>query len=376
MAVASEQAEKEADALWEQLALALVATPPPSPPVQQPPQPVLPVVPTTPARLQAQPVQTPEQRLKEIKKAAAKKRDAADFEKIKEQTRGEREKARLLKERLSLKAQKEAEFKRDNAPLIAEHQRGREIEKARLLQERLLLKAEKEAAFKRDHAQLIAEHERKKREAQQQQAPPPLEPRILESPAQQFSPLTEPDSSPAARPFTPPRRTETEPPQALLCPPFPPARPFEYLEGAISPTRPPIDEPALQTPPRRRRIAPVVLRPLSPVPSTAEQRARAAAWNMETFGQPPAQRVSTTAEQRARAARWNAETHGHRPVQPRQKHSEAELERMLQGTPSPQEQAKEPDQERKMTAEEQEEELELERTQTPTCRPARRPSAP
>ena len=110
------------------------------------------------------PLQTPEQRIKEIKKAAAKKRDAAYLQEVREQTAREKEKAKLLKERLLLKAQKEAEFKRDHAPLIAEHERGRQIEKARLLQERLLLKADKEAAFKRDYAPLIAEHERKKRE--------------------------------------------------------------------------------------------------------------------------------------------------------------------------------------------------------------------
>ena len=81
------------------------------------------------------PLQTPEQRIKEIKKAAAKKRDAAYLQEVRERTAREKEKAKLLKERLLLKAQKEAEFKRDHAPLIAEHERGRQIEKARLVQD-------------------------------------------------------------------------------------------------------------------------------------------------------------------------------------------------------------------------------------------------
>jgi hypothetical protein len=300
------------------------------------------------------PLQTPEQSaaaLKEIKKQAAKKRDALFILSLKEERR--------------LKALEATE-------------------QERLKQERLTRKAAMEEQFQRDNVALIQEHQRKKREEQQllQVPPQPLPPLPtwlenhdpvvlppLEFPAQPLSPLTEPESPPPARPFTLPRRQVTEQLQTPVYPAFIPERQFvqqaetaEVTEAAISPTHPPI-VPAYTTPerPPRRRIKPTIVVPqASPAPTIAEQRARAVAWNAETFGRRPADPVLSMQEQRTRAVAWTAEKY-------------AELELLLQPTPSP---PKEQLEERKLTAEEQEEELELERKQTPVLSPSTVPFSP
>jgi hypothetical protein len=298
------------------------------------------------------PLQTPEQRakeLREVRKQAAIKRDAAFIQGVRERTVEEKR----------LKALEE-------------------LEKERLKQERLLLKAKKEAEYKLNNHELIQDYQRKKREAQQAQqltAPEPVDvpvvPPVSGFPAQPLSPLTDPDSLPAARPFTPPRRAASEIPQAPVFPAFQPEVQFEHhveaAEAVISPTRPPINVPVLETPPRRRRrIKPTLVGPVSPVLTTAEQRARAAAWNADTFGQRPnADPVPSAKEQRAKARAWNANTFGERPALHKHNFTEAELEQMLQPTPSPPRQSQKQEDERKMTAQEQEEELERERIPTP-----------
>ena len=140
------------------------------------------------------------------------------------------------------------------------------------------------------------------------------------------------DSPSAVRPFTQPRHAAAETLQTPVLPEFHPEREFtpprQAVEAAVtSPTH---------SPRARRRIKPTtaVVLPVGLVPSTAEQRARAVAWNVDTYCQRPAQRTNDY-------------------------HTEAELEQMLLPTPSPKQR---PVEERKLTVEEQAEELELERT--------------
>ena len=203
-----------------------------------------------------------------------------------------------------------------------------------LKQVRLIRQAKPTAQYQVDNAALIAQHKASKAQHTPPQEAPIARQRIDRAEANEEYRISSLEA------FARSERQRIAP-QQPRDPLLTPTRDIDQWipQSPFSPTRPPILPVARATPPRvpRRRIQPALV-PQSVAPATTG----------------PAAPFGSTKEQRARARRWYEKEYptNQKTVRPAHAYTDAELELMLQPTPSP---PPRDDSQRKLTAAEREE---------------------